>query len=328
MGSRIFGLIVILAVSLSAGSRAWAEQTKTLPRIGYLSIGNGRGPRSKAFFQGLRELGYVEGKNILVEHRGDPQRRRERLAQLADELVRLKVDVIVALDPPSARAAISATKTIPIVMRSTNDPVAIGFVASFAHPTGNVTGLYSETGELIGKRLELLKETIPGISRLGVLWNPDAPGTEGAKYRDTEKSAAALGLSVQSLEVRASEDFPVAFRIASKDGLQAVFPLRNPLIVHERKRIAELAIQNRLPLMCDDREFVEVGSLLSYGTNLAELYRRAAYYVDKIIKGVKPAELPIEQPTKFDLVVNLKTAKALSITIPPTILYQATEVIQ
>jgi len=328
MGSRIFGLIVILAVSLSAGSGVGAQQTKTLPRIGYLSIGNGRGSRSKAFFQGLRELGYVEGENILVEYRGDPQRRRERLAQLADELVRLKVDVIVALDPPSARAAISATKTIPIVMRSTNDPVAIKFVASLAHPRGNVTGLYSETGELIGKRLEVLKETIPGISRLGVLWNPDAPGTEVAKYRDTEKSAAALGLSVQSLEVRASKDFPVAFRVASKDGLQAVFPLRNPLIVHERKRIAELAIQNRLPLMCDDREFVEVGSLLSYGSNLAELYRRAAYYVDKIIKGVKPAELPVEQPTKFDLVVNLKTARALGITIPPTILYQATEVIR
>jgi ABC-type uncharacterized transport system substrate-binding protein len=320
----ISGLCALLfALSVSAQ----AQETKKLPRIGYLSIGDIRGPRSNAFFQGLRDLGYVEGKNVLVEHRGDPQRREDRLPKLVDELVRLKVDVIVALDPPSAHAAIAATKTIPIVMRSTDDPVATGFVASLARPGGNVTGLYSETGELIGKRLEVLKESIPGISRVGVLWNPAFP-TGPANYRETEKFAAALRLNLQSLEARDPQDFAVAFRSATKKRSQAVFPLRNPLIVNERKRIAELAIGSRLPVMYDDREFVESGGLMSYGTNLAELYRRAAYYVDRIIKGTKPAELPVEQPTKFEFIINLKAAKQIGLTIPPNVLARADRVIR
>jgi putative ABC transport system substrate-binding protein len=321
-----FVLVLIIAILSSTGI-VKAQQTKAIPRIGYLSIGSKLGPRSNAFFQGLRELGYVEGQNILIEHRGDPQRRRERLPQLAQELVQLHVDIIVALDPPSAKAAIAATQTIPIVMRSTNDPVAIGFVASLARPGGNVTGLYSETGELIGKRLEVLKELMPEISRVGILWDPDFP-TAVENYRDTEKAAAALRLRVQSLEARQSQDFPIVFGSAVKGQSQAVFTLRNPLIVKERKRIAELARQSRLPVISDDREFVEAGGLLSYGTNLAELYRRAAYYVDRILRGTKPADLPVEQPTQFELVINLKTANQIGLTIPQSVLYRVDRVIK
>jgi ABC-type uncharacterized transport system substrate-binding protein len=323
---KIFHSMLLLVAILVVGGIAQAQQTK-IPRIGYLSIGDIRGPRTNAFFRGLRELGYIEGKNILVEHRGDPQRRSERLPQLADELVRLKVDIIVALDPPSAKAAIAATKLIPVVMRSTDDPVATGVIASLAHPGGNVTGLYSETDELIGKRLEVLKETITGISRVGVLWDPSFP-TGAANYRDTDKSAAALRVKLQSLEARESKDFAVAFRVAIQQRSQAVFPLRNPLIVNERKHIAELAVEKGLPVIYDDREFVEAGGLMSYGTNLAELYRRAAFYVDKILKGAKPADLPVEQPTKFELVINLKAAKQIGLTIPPNVLARADRVIK
>ncbi len=318
---------VALPVVLLAFTCPTQAEPGKIPRIGYLSIGSTQGARSNAFFQGLRELGYVEGKTILIARRGDPQRRSEQLPKLADELIGLKVEIIVALDPPSAKAAIAATKTIPIVMRSTDDPVATGVIASLARPGGNVTGLYSEADELIGKRLEVLKEAIPGISRVGVLWNPNFPAA-GANYRDTEKSAAALRLKLQSLEAREPKDFAAAFRVAIRQGSQAVFPLRNPVIVNERKRIADLALENRLPVMYDDREFVEAGGLMSYGTNLAELYRRAATYVDKILKGAKPADLPVEQPTKFELIINLKNAKQIGLTIPPNVLARADKVIR
>jgi putative ABC transport system substrate-binding protein len=318
--------ILAEVVLLAAVVIAEAQQQK-VPRIGYLSIGSPPGPRSEAFFLGLRELGYVEGKNIVVERRGDPQRRRDQLPGLALELVRLKVDIIVALDPPSAEAAKAATQTIPIVMRSTDDPVEVGFVTSLAHPGGNVTGLSSETGELIGKRLEVLKEAIPRITRVGALWNPDFP-TGALSYKNTQKVATVLGLQLQSMEVRRSEDFAVAFRTATKARSQAVFPLRNPLIVNERKRIAELAIESRLPVMYDDREFVEAGGLMSYGTNLADLYRRAATYVDKILKGRRPADLPVERPIKFEFIVNLKAAKQIGVTIPPNVLVRADRVIK
>jgi putative ABC transport system substrate-binding protein len=325
MNKIVFVLLII--AFFGGGGTVEAQQIKTLPRIGYLSIGSTLGARGNAFLKGLQELGYVEGKNILIERRGDSQRRREQLPTLAGELVRLNVDIIVALDPPSAKAAISATKTIPIVMRSTDDPVATGLVASLAHPGGNVTGLYSETDELIGKRLEVIKESIPGISRVGVLWNPAFP-TGSTNYRDTERAAVALGLQLQSLEARAPKDFPIVFRTAAKQRSRAIFPLRNPLIVNERKRISELAVEHHLPVIYDDREFVEAGGLMSYGTNLAELYRRAAYYVDKIIKGAKPAELPVEQPKKFEFVINLKTAKQIGLTIPPNVLARADRVIR
>ncbi len=319
------GIVAIGVAFAMCGALAQAQQPAKIPRIGYLSIGSSVGPRGEAFLQGLRELGYVEGKNIIVEYRGDPQRREDRLLDLAIELVRLKVDIIVALDPPSAKAAKAATKTIPIVIRSTADPVEAGFVASLARPGGNITGLYSETGELIGKRLEMLKEAIPGISRVGILWNPDS-GT--VDYAEAEKAAASLGLQLQSLEARSPKDFAIAFRTAAKKRSQAIFPLRNPIIVNERKHIAEFAIERRLPVMYDDREFVEVGGLMSYGTNLADLYHRAATYVDKILKGRKPADLPVEQPTKFEFIINLKAAKQIGLTIPPNVLARADKVIK
>jgi putative ABC transport system substrate-binding protein len=316
-----------LGAMLLALTDAQAAQQAKIPRIGYLSIGDIRGPRAGAFFGGLRDLGYIEGKNIFIDRRGDPERRTERLPQLANELIGLKAEIIVALDPPSAKAAIAATKTIPIVMRSTDDPVATGLIASLARPGGNVTGLYSEADELIGKRLEVLKEAIPGISRVGVLWDPNFPAA-AANYRDTEKSAAALRLKLQSVEAREANEFAAAFRAAIQQGSQAVFPLRNPVIVNERKRIAELAVENHLPVMYDDREFVEVGGLMSYGTNLAELYRRAAVYVVKILKGSKPADLPVEQPTKFEFIINLKAAKQIGLTIPQWVLVKADRVIR
>lgn len=323
--SRNFACWVLATFFLTA--MAHAQTATKIPHIGYLTIGSSLGPRGQAFYQGLKELGYIEGKNIVVEHRGDPLRRREQLRSLARELVRLNVEIIVALDPPAAQAARDATKTIPIVMRSTDDPVESGFVASLARPGGNITGLYSVTGELIGKRLEMLKEAIPGISRTGVLLDPNFPSA-AANYKDTEKAAASLGLRLQSLEVRRPEDFTTAFRSATKARSQAIFPLRNPLIVNERARIAQLAIESRLPAMYDDREFVEVGGLMSYGTNLAELYRRAATFVDKILKGRKPADLPVEQPTKYEFIVNLRTAQKIGLTIPPNVLVRADRVIR
>ncbi|HEY2990634.1 MAG TPA: ABC transporter substrate-binding protein [Candidatus Binatia bacterium] len=311
---------------LALNSPAEAQQPTKIPRIGYLSVGDKLGPRGEQFLQGLREVGYRDGKNIVIEYRGDPDRRESRLPDLAGDLVRLKVDVIVALDPPSAGAAKNATKTIPIVIRTTDDPVRDGLVASLARPGGNITGLYSISAELIGKRLEVLKETVSGLSRVAVLWNPGAK-TYAHNFQETEAAARSLGLRLQSLEVRAPKDFENAFRAATKERSQALFPLRNPMIVNERKRIAELASKFRLPGIYDEREFVESGGLMSYGTNLADLYHRAATYVDKILKGAKPADLPVEQPTKFELVINLKTAKALGLTIPPSVLARADQLI-
>jgi ABC-type uncharacterized transport system substrate-binding protein len=306
---------------------ARAQQVKKVPRIGYLRIGDTLGPRDEAFLQGLRELGYMEGKNIVIEYRGDPERNENRLPDFAADLVRLKVDVIVALDPPAARAAQNATKTIPVVIRTTEDPVWEGFVASLARPGGNITGLYSISGELIGKRLEMLKETVSRLARVAVLWNPSVK-VAGHNFHETEAAALALGLRLQSLEVRAPEDFESAFRAATKERSQALFPLRTPIIVDQRKRIADLAIKARLPAIYDDREFVEAGGLMSYGTNLAALYHRAAAYVDKILKGTKPSDIPVEQPTKFELILNLKAAKQIGLTIPPNVLARADKVIR
>ncbi len=297
------------------------------PRIGYLKIGGPTTIRDEAFFNALHELGYFEGKNIGVEVRGDPERRQEQLPILAAELVRSKVDVIVALDPPSAQAAKKATQSIPIVMRTTDDPVEDGMVASLARPGGNVTGLYSIAEELTGKRLELLSQTVSKLARGGVLWNPDdVSGRDHLK--NAEASAKSLGLQLQPLEARTPGAFDAAFRSAAAHRTQALITLRNPLIVSERQRVAALAAKMRLPAIYDDREFVEAGGLMSYGTNLADLYRRAATYVDKILKGAKPADLPVEQPTKFELIINLKAAKQIGLAIPPNVLARADKVIK
>ena len=319
------GIIVALAFGiLLAPLSSEAQQPGKIPRIGWLMVNWSQ--RSEAFREGLRELGYVEGQNVVVEQR-NVESKLDRLPDLAAELVHLKVNVIVALEPPAVRAAQRATKTIPIVMRSTDDPVEAGFVSSLARPGGNITGATSISTELTGKRLELLKEVIPRLSRVGVLWDPDFPGGK-VIFKDAEASARQLGLRLQSVEARRAGEFESAFRGATKQHAQAVITLRNPLIVNEKKRIADLAQKSRLPVIYDERDFVEGGGLMSYGTNLIDLYRRAATYVDKILKGAKPADLPVEQPTKFELIINLKAAKQIGLTIPPNVLARADKVIK
>jgi putative ABC transport system substrate-binding protein len=310
------------------GSVVQAQQaTNQIRRIGYLKAGGQFGARDESFLQGLRDLGYVEGKNILIERRGDLPRSEERLPDLAAELVRLNVDIIVALDPPSARAAKKATSSIPIVMRAYSDPVADGLVASIAHPGGNLTGVYSESDELLPKRLELIKEVIPRLYRVAVLQDRDFANTAKA-YRNLEIAAKTLGLQLQALDVRVAADFEAAFHNAVRNRAQAVTTIRTPLIVSRRERIANLAVINKIPAIYDDREFVDAGGLMSYGTNLQDLYKRAATFVDKIFKGRTPADLPVEQPTKFEFVINLKTAKQIGLTIPPNVLTRADRVIR
>jgi len=317
---RLALCFLLLALSVSAN----AQQPKKVPRIGWLTLNYPA--RSEAFRQGLRDLGYIEGKNIAIEFR-NAEAKLDRLPSLASELVGLKVDLIVVLEPPAVRAVMDATKTIPIVIRSTDDPVEAGFVASLARPGGNVTGLTSISGELYGKRLGLLQETVRGLSRVAVLWNPDFPSGP-QRFKNIEAQAKPLGIQLGSSEARRAEDFESAFRAAVKGRAQALITLRNPLIISQQQRIAELAAKNRLPAVYDDREFVEAGGLMSYGTNLADLYRRAATYVDKILKGAKPADLPVEQPMKFELIINLKAAKQIGLTIPPNVLARADRVIR
>jgi putative ABC transport system substrate-binding protein len=304
-----------------------AQQAKKIPRIGYLSATSpsAEPARTDAFRQGLRELGYIEGQNIVIEWRS-AEGKLERLPDLAAELVRLKVDVIFVRSTAAVQTAKNATTTVPVVSVS-GDPVGLGLVASLARPGGNVTGLANLTPELAGKRLELLKEVIPRVSRVAVLWYPDTPSA-ALRVRETEAAASSLGIKLQLVEVREVNDFELAFSAMKKDRAGALVPLRGTLIVNQLKRIAELAAENRLPAMYDDREFTEAGGLMSYGTMLADLDRRAANYVDKILKGAKPADLPVEQPTKFELVINLKTAKQIGLTIPPNVLARADRVIR
>jgi putative ABC transport system substrate-binding protein len=307
---------------------AEAQQAKKMPRIGILSPDaiSLRANLYEAFRQGLRELGYVEGQNLSFEWRS-AEGKLDRLAGLAAELVRIKVDVIVTSGTPAAQAAKKATGTVPIVMTAAADPVETGLVASLAKPGGNITGMTSISSGLAGKRLELLKEIVPGLSRVGVLRDPDYP--RGADtLKGVEVTAGLLGLKLQSLEVRSPEDFESVFRSATKAGVQALIHFRNPVIVRGMRRIAELAVKNRLPAVYDDRGFVDAGGLMSYGTNVADVYRHLATYVDKILKGRKPADLPVEQPMKFELVINLNAAKQIGVTIPPNVLARADRVIR
>jgi len=274
----------------------------------------------------MRELGYEEGKNITIEYRY-AEDNLERLADLAAEFVRLRVDVIVAGGGPPTRAAKNSTKSIPVVMVNISDPVALGFVTTLAKPGGNITGLSSMQTELGGKRLELLKEIVPKISRVAVLVNRDVPGY-GVQMKEVEAAAPALGLQLQALEVRDAKDLDKAFAAISTERAGALIGLSNPTFGSLQRQISELAIKNRVPAMYGDRAFAESGGLLSYGPNIPDLYRRAATYVDKILKGAKPGDLPIEQPTKFELVINLKTAKQIGLTIPPNALARADRVIK
>jgi putative tryptophan/tyrosine transport system substrate-binding protein len=308
---------------------AEAQQAKNIPRIGFLSPGGDyySGRQLDAFRQGLRSLGYDEGKNIAVEYRyaeGHPDRQ----LKFVHELVQLKVDVLVLVSLQSIREAKQTTKTIPIVMMTTVDPVVAGLVDNLSHPGGNITGLTRLIRDLSGKRLEMLKETVPGISRVGVIWDADNPGA-GIGFKEYEAAARVLKIHLQSLEVRGPKpDLEGAFQIAVKDRASALMTIVNAMLSRYRKQIADLAIKNRLPSMHEQIEYVEAGGIMSYSANDAEIYRRAATYVDKILKGAKPGDLPVEQPMKFEFVINLKTAKAIGLTIPPNVLARGDRVIR
>jgi putative ABC transport system substrate-binding protein len=322
----LFSLLVILTqVSIGVTD---AQQPVKVPRVGLLLQGTSASlmTRLEGFQQGLREQGYVEGKNIALEQRFDED-DEERLSALAAELVRLRVDVIVAAATPAVKAAKQATATIPIIIVHSADPVGLGLVASLARPGGNVTGLSSSSPDYSGKQLELLKEAVPKLSRIAILWNAANPGTAIA-FREIQDAARVMKLPVQSLEVRRTEDLAPAFKAVTGQRAMGLVALLDPLVVSQRARIVELAAERRLPAMYPTREFVEAGGLMAYGADLADSYRRAAIFADKILKGAKPADLPVEQPTKFTFAVNLKTAKALGLTIPQSVLFRADKVIR
>jgi putative ABC transport system substrate-binding protein len=314
--------IIFLAFGLSAE----AQQPRKLARVGYLSSAGPitRGYRIDAFRQGLKELGYIEGKNIIIEYRF-AEAKSDRLPELARELIGLKVDIIFAGGTPATEAAKNATLTIPIVTSSA-EPIESGLVSGLAQPGGNITGLTNLSSELIGKRLELLKEVIPQLSRVAVFWTPSHP--ESTTWRRTEVAAQFLGVQLQVAEVRARNDLELAFAAIKRERAEAVFMIRSPIVTDLTKRIANLAVESRLPAIYDDKRFPQNGGLMSYGTDLADLDRRAAIYIDKVLKGAKPAELPIERPTKFELVINLRTANALGIKIPAHLLMEADAVIE
>jgi putative ABC transport system substrate-binding protein len=306
---------------------AIAQQPEKLPRIGYIAPTGPENTNYAAFLRGLRDLGYIEGKNILVEYRS-MEGNRDRIPSLMAELVQLQVDILVSPNAPTILAAKQATRTIAIVMVVNTDPVASGLVDSLAHPGGNITGITRLTRDLSGKRLEVLKEVFPGISRVGVLEDADAP-VQSKAFKDYEAAGRALKIQLQSLEVRGpNPDLEGAFRAAVKARVRALIATQTTVLVPYPKKIADLAIKHRLPLMFESSRTVEAGGLLSYSSNESENFRRAAYYVDRILKGAKPADLPVEQPTKFEFVINLKTAKTLGLTIPPDVLARANKIIR
>jgi putative tryptophan/tyrosine transport system substrate-binding protein len=326
MNRRVF--VTSLAAVLAAPLGVEAQQAARIPRIGVLHPG---APATSshfaaAFTEGLRELGYLEGQNIVVERRFG-EAKAERLSDIAAELVRLKVDVIVTSTDPGIAAVKRQTQLIPIVMANSTDPVGTGFVANLARPGGNVTGLSSVSPELSAKRLELLKEAVPRLSRVAIVWNPDVRGAV-LEYKETESAARSLHLQLQSVEVNRPDGFDRAFSAVTTGRAEALTVASSSLAFRNRGRIASLAQKNRLPSIYGLREFADAGGLMAYGPNYAELWRRAAAYVSKILKGAKPGELPVEQPTTFELVINLKTAKALGLTIPPSLLRRADQIIE
>jgi len=325
----IAGAIAFSAEPLAAG----AQQAAKIARIGYLVTGSLESPETRpildAFRQALRERGYAEGQNIVIEYRA-ADGKIERGPGLATELARLKVNLIVVGATPLARAAQQATTTIPIVAFAMGDPVGDGLVASLARPGGNITGLTFLGPELVPKRLELLKEALPRVSRVAALWHPGAfsERTTTDMLKQTEAAARTLGVQLQLVGVRGSDEFDRAFSSMTKERAEALVVFPSTMLFNERRRIVDLAAKRRLPAMYNAREFAALGGLISYGASLTDLSRRSATYVDKILKGAKPGDLPVEQPTKFALVINLRTAKALGLTIPPSLLQRADEVIQ
>ena len=322
----IFVCLLTTAVLLTV-SVVKAQQTARIPRIGFVA-GSREGTSIGAFQRGLRDLGYIDGKHIQVEYRY-AEGNVDRIPTLVNELVQLKVDVLVVITLIGIRAAKEATKTIPIVMVTTQDPVATGIIDSLGRPGGNITGVTTLTRDLNGKRLELLKETVVGISRVGVLWDMNAGPGPAIAFKEYEASAGGLKIQLQSLAVRGpNPDFDGTFQAAANGHISAMITMNNLVLTRYRKRIADLAIKNRMPSMNELSTYVEAGGLMSYATNNADQYARAAVYVDKVLKGAKPADLPVEQPTKFEFVINLKTAQQIGVTIPQSVLFRADKVIK
>ncbi|HEU4343027.1 MAG TPA: ABC transporter substrate-binding protein, partial [Candidatus Binatia bacterium] len=322
------GLFAIVAVLTACGAKAEAQQRQKIPRIGVLSVTSPATipARLDAFRQGLHELGYVEGKNIVIEYRY-ADGKLDRVPALAAEMVRLNVDVILTGGSAATRPAKEATATIPIVMAQDTDPVGNGFVASLARPGGNITGLSILAPELSGKQLELLKESIPKLLRVVVPSNSNEPSYMQLR-KETELAAQALKIQIHFLDARSPKDVETAFREANKRHADAVLVPTMPIVVSQRVQIADLAVKNRLPAMYGQPEYVDAGGLMFYGASVTDLFRRAATYVDKILKGAKPAEMPVEQPTKFELIINMKAAKQIGLTIPPSVLARADKIIK
>ncbi len=313
---------------LAAPLAAEAQPAAKVARIGYLTTHVASSPHlPEAFRQGLRDLGYVEGRNVVIEYR-DAEGKFERLPALAAELVALKVDVIVASAYPGTLAAKNATNTIPIIMVAVADPVRMGLIASLVRPGGNITGLTLLAGtEIVGKHLELLKEAVPNLSRVAVLWNPANP-MHVLRLREVEVAGRSLRVQLQILKAQGPEEFDSAFAAMTRERAGALYVVGDPMLSQQRRRLAELAAKSRLPAVYELKDHAEAGGLMAYGPNLLDMYWRAATYVDKILKGAKPGDLPVEQPAKFEFVINLKTAKALGLTIPQSLLRRADEVIQ
>lgn len=320
LGALAFVLILLVPPT------AEAQPGGKVPRIGYLSLDSAEADKSRvaAFRQGLRELNYVEGKNIVIEYRYAAQ-QYERMLELAGQLVHLKVDVFVAYG--YREVVKKVTGTIPVVLAVHSDPVGVGLVASLARPGGNITGLSDLHGGTVSKRLQLLKEVVPSTTRVAVLWNPTSTSAP-PQLKDLQAAAPALGMTAFSLEVRVSDDVDRAFSVIGKERAGALLVIGEPILAGHRRRIAELAIKSRLPTIGTTRRWADAGFLIAYGTNFDDLWRRAATYVDKILKGANPGDLPIEQASKWDLVINLKTAKMLGITIPPSLMLRADHLIE
>jgi len=330
--TRLATLLLLLFFAVPLGTAAAQSQEKQkVPRVGYISPGSSDDPmrlrRFEAFRQGLRELGYVEGQSIVLEPRW-AEGQYARYPALTADLVRLKASVIVVVGGTATKAAKEVTRTVPIVMSLVIDPVGSGLIPSLAHPGGNVTGTSIMAPDLVGKQLELLKEVVPKISRVAVLWNPDNPGGV-PQLRQAEAAARTLGVRLQTLKARSPHELDSAFAAMTRERAGALVILNDAILgLNLSKQIAELAAKSRLPSMHGVTEYAQAGGLMVYGANLLDLERRAATFVDKILKGAKPADLPIEQPSKFELIINLKTARALGLTIPPSVLLRADQVIE
>jgi len=325
---RVLSRVTIVALTLLAAPLAAEAQQARGHRIGFISSASSSvmAARDEAFRQGLRALGYVVGQNITIEYRW-ADGKNERLPGFAAELVNLKLDIIVTHGVVATRAVKQASTTIPIVIAAADDPLAAGLVPSLARPGGNITGLTLMTPDLTEKRLQLLKEILPGRTRVAVLWNSGNPVAE-AELRKAESAARSLGLQLQALGVKDPREFASAFSSMKTERAGALFVLPDAMFFGQRNEIVDLAASHRLPLVAHLRGFADAGGLMTYGPNVVDVHRRAAYFVDKVLKGAKPGDLPIEQPTKFELVVNLKTAKAIGLTIPPSVLARADEVIE